>query len=361
MFTKTHVFTRMFKHVVCVCLCLWLWACGGGGSSVQINTKENNESTPDALDPAFTSRLPASDYAPDSELRHAFELLNQERIRCGFGRLVQNASLDASARAHADWMLRNNVLSHEESLGSQGFSGMDIAARVRAQSYPLGSGSAGEEYASKDTGTPEGWGFGAVRALLNAPYHLVAMTMPFQEMGVSLRQPSDVQQTGTGFRLVMNTGWSMSKANQQYLASGEVFTYPCNGATHVYYQLRNESPSPVPGRDLATQPLGSTVLIRVRSGDELTLNSATMTQRSSNQNVVLRSAVGGMTGTLDSNGLYDKSVAYVVADQPLSPNTDYSVVVAGSVRYLQNNGEWAQKAFTQTFTFTTAPAGMIGL
>ena len=80
-------------------------------------------------------------------------------------------------------------------------------------------------------------------------------------------------------------------AGPQLLGSSDVKTYPCDCATGINRQLTNETPNPVPGRDLKTSPLGSIVYVAVREGILLGITRAVMARATTGQAVVLRTPV----------------------------------------------------------------------
>ncbi|MSQ56700.1 MAG: hypothetical protein EXR35_04030 [Limnohabitans sp.] len=152
---------------------------------------------------------------------------------------------------------------------------------------------------------------------------------------------------------MINMGYQVSQGLQAW-DTQNVLTYPCEGSTLVSYQLANEPPNPVPNRDLRTQPLGTSVIIMVKPGNEHNSTFASMIQVSNQKVVQLRSVVGGLSGqpSVVPNGVfYGAGSAYVAADAPLESSESYQVSMSGT-----NNGV----PFTRNFVFTTGPAGMLG-
>lgn len=312
-----------------------LSACGGGGGDETATTP----SEPAPSDSSINSQIPTSTYATGSEELAAFNLLNAERIRCGFGALQQNAQLDQAALAHADWMLINGIFAHEESTAyPNGFTGVHSYDRATAAGYAWTDTV--EVIAFGDNASKAGRGSKGVRELLSGVYHAPGALLPMKDVGISVREPADV---GMSTLIVPTEILAGTTGDHQLLSTSEVLTYPCNGTSGTEYQLTAESPNPVPGRNLSTSPLGHSITVMVRHGQTLGLTSAQMQRVSDGSVVVLRAPV---TGDSDPNGMlaYQPHVGYVIPDGPLQPNTAYSVTVNGT-----NNGA----AFTRTFTFTT--------
>ncbi|MDB5779023.1 MAG: Allergen V5/Tpx family protein [Polaromonas sp.] len=303
-----------------------------------------------------TNIAAAPSYAAGSEELAAYLLLNAERSRCGFGLLAASAPLDAAARAHADYQIINSQYTHQEIVSQfpDGFTGADPVARVRAQGY-TDLGAVSDEIAMFMSSNPAqsklGFGEKGIRGLLNAPYHLSGLMSGFRDVGVAVRSNDD---TGRGQRAVfvqVNAAHTAS-AGPQLPGSTDVQTYPCEGSTGLNRQLTDETPNPVPGRDLVASPLGSTVYIAVRPGNRLTITSAAMTQAASGQAVMLRKPITSendpYAASCQQTGCFLPHQGYVVPEAPLLANTAYTVMLGGT-----NNGV----AFSRSFTFSTGSGG----
>lgn len=312
--------TSLHRLVQTLALVSWLASCGGGTESAGVRVG--------AQEPL------------------GLELLNAERVRCGFAALRQSDALDRAARAHARWGVLNDQLSHTEDASKypREFTGVEVADRVRAQAYPLGFDAAREVYAAF-VNLPDAWGLGtsAVRLLLNAPYHLIHLTGAYRDLGVSVQRPVDVG-LGSGMDMVVMEMAHTASEGPQDLAPDAVATYPCAGSTGLVYSLSHETPNPVPGRNLAVSPLGVSVVIRVRQGQALGIEQVAVTSTQTGAPVVMRTHVGGVNGAPDPYGEFDRSVAYVVADAPMQPHASYMAQITGT-----NNGV----PFVRRFTFMT--------
>lgn len=316
--------TRNFFLLLTAVALAGLTACGGGGDA----------------GPA----APAG-----SEDLAAFTLLNAEREHCGFGKLAQNAQLDAAARAHADYQVINSVISHEEVAGKPGFTGVLPPARIAAAGYADAGATADEIAGFIGTSQKAGLGEPALRNLLNAPYHLQGLMSGFRDVGLSVRSSADTGAGSATVLLQINAAYKRS-AGPQLFAGTEVHTYPCEGTSGVNFKLANEEPNPVPGRDLSTTPLGSSVYVAVRAGNVIGISSASMKQISTGLPVTLRAPVTAANDPYGpcAAGCFQSHQAYVAADAPLQPNTAYQVTINGT-----NNSV----GFSRTFTFSTGTGG----
>jgi len=333
-------------HLLVAFSCAALAACGGGGGGggaalpLLIPATSNGTGAPADTAPSrvapndgaqsstLVTAVAPDSYGPASEGHQAFELLNAERGRCGFGLVAQNTRLDAAAQAHADWQILNNQLSHTEAAGTSGFTGATPLDRVSAAGYA--AGGIGEEIATLYyRGSIAGTGVFGVRALLALPYHQLGMLGGYREVGIALRGSDELGTTGTfGPRAVQqfNLGFARSDGPQEP-AGDQVLTYPCEGTSGVFYEITDETPNPVPGRDLRALPLGPGVLVAVRSGQALAISSATMTMVSGGMPVALRPP---LTKDSDPNAVLAAHQAVLIPDASLVPNTSYAVRVAGT-------------------------------
>jgi uncharacterized protein YkwD len=336
--------TRFFwLPAVACCALLAVAGCGGGGDD-----GDDAASSADARVPA----LVASSYAAGSEELAAFNLLNAERARCGFGTLAQSAQLDAAATGHADYQSLNNLFTHVQDPVAypSGFTGEVPSDRVAAAGYP-GAGVVADEIVRFVGATrKDGLGTRGVRDLLSAPYHLRGLMGGYRDVGVSVRSSADVGSSAGGLVYLQINAAYKDGAGPQSLAAGEVSTYPCEGTTGVNRQLRNETPNPVPGRDLAVNPLGAVVYVAVREGNTLRIRSAVMTEVQTGRPVTLRPPVtaGNDPHGPCQEGCFEPHQGYLAADAPLLANAPYQVVLNGS-----SNGV----AFNRVFTFVTGSGG----
>lgn len=316
-----------------------LVACGGGGGP--------SPSAPVAPAPpipataTLVASVPAASYA--GQLSAAFALWNSERSQCGFGLLAQNAALDVAAAAHGTYSVSNSTIAHDETADRPGFTGTTPTERIAKAGY------AGTVYTTTevmagvlDVGLSAPSNI-AIRSLLSAPYHMRAMLDSYLDVGLAFGNGSAISP------FVGVLGYTTNAA-PQLLGGNDVKTYPCDGSAGVFPELRAETPNPVPGRDLATNPIGTPVLVRVRDGNVLVIKTTSMTQLSNGAAISLRPTVTAANDPNRVNGVaYIRSnEAYFAPDSALLPNSRYQVTVTGS-----NNGV----EFSRTFSFTTGVRG----
>ena len=366
--TSLHLKQRLLLAMSAGALVL-LAACGGGGGGGDSGTSAAQAAAAQvaadaaaattaaaaasaaAAAAAIVAAAPPSSYAAGSEELAAFNLLNFERGRCGFGQLTQNTPLDAAAKAHADYQVLNNVLTHVENRTTtpRGFTGINPIDRVLAQGYTGVGGVTDEIVGLYGTTTKTGAGASGVRGLLSAPYHLRGLVGGYRDVGLSVRSSTDLGTNTPTVILQLNAAYKAA-TGPQLPGSGDVNTYPCEGTTGVNRQLANESPNPIPGRDLAVNPLGAVVYVGLREGNVLRINNVAMTQVSNGRSITLRAPITSANDPYSPclEGCFKPHQAYVAADAPLQANSAFQVIINGT-----NNGA----AFSRSFTFNTGSGG----
>ena len=338
-----------YRFLPALALALLLASCGGGG--------EEDSAAPDAPSTATNAGLqltvPTPTYAAMSEELQAFNTLNSARHNCGYGKLAQNTALDTSARGHAQWLTYHAVAQHEQTPGTLFFTGASPLARMIASGYLSNTteASVSEQlayYSGSGGNDTIGSGVRGTHLLLNAPYHANGMLAGFREVGVAVRNAidagaPDANDPGAGRQaLVFNTGYKAAAGSQaDAQPDSSVFTYPCDGEIDVTRALYHESPNPVVGRDLSTNPLGTSIMVSIQAGRTLTIDSASLSNIGTGSYATLRTPV---TSSNDPHGAFEAHQAYVAADAPLLPATTYRATING-----RNNGV----AFVRTFLFTT--------
>lgn len=349
---------------------LALTACGGGsGTGSQATSDTSNlavdEPTGRIAETSSTlvTAVAASTYT-NAEEKAAFELLNAERNRCGFGLLAQQAQLDAMARGHANYLLRNNAVGHYQNTSEPFATGNGPGDRALAAGYSYAViRDANTDTFGSNSNVLTGRGEKGVRNLMSAPYHAAGLLAGSLDVGISVMSSDDAGTTGTyGPRSVVQINSGYQQGFKAQLADGAVVrTYPCEGTIGTGFELRGESPNPVPGRDLSTNPIGQPVIVQVREGQHLTITSALMKKKDDGATVALLPVLDKRS---DANGSLQSHEAVLMPATSLLPDTEYVVTVAGSNQTANGAGpgpsganpainDNAIGAFSKSFTFRT--------
>lgn len=321
-----------------------LAACGGGGGA---DAPTSNAGT-SAASPAPIAPAPATTvvgvtlpgtYAVGSEQANVFALLNQERTRCGFGALQQDARLDQSAGAHAVFLTENGTFyGHDEAPGLPFFTGTTEAARALAAGYPFPVGA----NLATDSGLSSVPGqlvtTRQLRDLFGAPFHMLSLTDSFADAGVGFSRK--IRNTVEINALNITLG---RRAGVNDLDPDQVYSYPCLGTTGVNSVLTRETPSPIPSNLSQNEKLyGGPIVIKARTGKVLNLTSATIAPSAGGPAVATQVVT---LSTTPQPALMRADSAYVLPMSPLAAGTSYTVTLAGT-----SDGA----AFTKSFSFTTA-------
>jgi hypothetical protein len=257
----------------------------------------------------------------DADRLAAFNRLNEIRLSAGLGMLAQNLSMDQAAQAHAEWMVANDSFTHEEVVGTAGFTGLSWPLRDEAFGY---ASAGGMEVMSQLAHGAEG-----VDSLINTVYHRAGM-LAFEPVDVgigwsarsaaSISRPLVIDMTRPG------TDWirGLGQVAQPRIAG--VAIWPIDGALGVPLRLGLEIPNPVPGSDVLS--LGTPASITV--GPQRTLAVATFTVTDSSIGEVVPTTL--LTGGTDPHSLLPSSFAAVVPLVVLKPSTTYRVVFSAKAR-----------------------------
>jgi uncharacterized protein YkwD len=283
---------------------------------------------------SIQTQAQTSNYPVGSAEKAAFDYLNQERLKCGFGSVSQNTLLDKASAAHANYLVQNNLSGHYED--SQrfplGFTGVYPVDRAVAAGY---LSDVQEELTGDLNATPEqskgDFGTRTIRKLITAPFHQLGVLSPATEFGV-----------GSGF----SSSLSMQVALMGYSKlqqSTEVLSYPCEGMTLALNgTVADERPAPIPGRNLGTNPIGQPILFRSPAGTQLQITSYKVIEVGVGEVAVLILN----QATDPTKVLVGATEVLLMPDKPFKANANYQVQVIGTV---------SGAPFAKTINFKSAP------
>jgi hypothetical protein len=323
---------KNFKlSMAAIAVSLLVAACGGGGgggsSGASPAAPASGASTP-ATTPS-PANLTTPQYPADSFHLAAFNLLNQQRQQCGFPALQENTALDQATAAHAQYMQSNNVFSDTEVSGNPGFTGATFSDRAAHFGYTQDNGSIGVSggFYTGATWTETQYGEQAVYGLVAGVYHIAIAASPTNTVGIG-----KVATTYNGFP---EEFYSLNLTNYQQVTTNSPLTFPCQGTTGVAYSAGGEIPAP----PATSGNWGTPVAVAGNPTDTIVMQTGTMTDSSSH--VI---ALQVLDSAKDPNKILPKWIGVAYPATPLSPNSQYTVSLTGTV-----NGA----AFSRTFTFTT--------
>lgn len=335
------------RMMVAACVtALALAACGGGGGGSAVDPApvattpptppvSSTPTNPEPLTPApgtpGTPTLPGASGAPletGNIAADGREWLNYRRGLIGLSTLARSNLIDIAAQGHSDYQRINNTITHDQTPGKEGFTGVDVSARLAAAGYRFNTSSS-RAYGEVISATSNGSGQYMAEELITAIYHRFVIFEPvFKEIGTGAAT------TATGY----NYFTANFTANNGYgagLAAGQVAAWPFNGQVSVprNFFSNTESPDPVPDRNEVGYPISvhtnidmtiavTSFTVRPRGGAELAVR-------------LLNYPNDAHTG---------RSSAAIIPLLPLLANTVYDVSFTGTA---------GGSAVSRTWSFTT--------
>ncbi|MEH6436812.1 CAP domain-containing protein [Massilia sp. DD77] len=304
---------------------LALAACGGGGSdgpAAATPSATGSVAPPSggtAIPPAADASAPSLSGNIASDGRN---WINYRRAQAGVPAVTENAQINAAALGHSEYLRVNNLMSHDQVPGRQGFTGATLTDRLAAAGYTLPA-NGGYAYGEIISGTTNRSGFYMAEELITAIYHRFVMFEPmFKEIGTGAATSASGYNYFTadfGARGGYGTG----------IARGTVVTWPFNGQAQVTpnFYSDTEAPDPVPSQNEVGYPIS----VHTNLDTSLTVQSFTVRPR------------GGAnltTQRVDPAG-GQKTAAAIVPLQPLKGGTTYEVSFSGAVNGTPVTREWA--------------------
>ena len=337
-----HLLFRLAAAAALIATVMSLTACGGGGGD-----PPPPPSPPPAPTPAPTPLAPIAAQLSvptpvgyDADRLAAFNRLNEIRLSAGLGMLAQSTAMDQAAQAHAEWMIANNSFTHEESIGTPGFTGEDFPTRDEAFGYVPVEGT--------EVMTGPVHGAEGVDVLINTVYHRAGM-LAFEPVDVgvgwssgtaaNVSMPLVIDITRPGTDMVRGMGQT-AQANIQ-----GVQVWPIDGAHGIPLRLGLESPNPVPSQDVLS--LGTPASITV--SETKTISSVSFAMANSTTGAVMPVQV--LTNQNDSNFLIPESFIAAIPLIILAPNTTYKVTFSGAT---MDRVSGVSEKIDRTWSFTTA-------
>ncbi|CAJ0896063.1 hypothetical protein R77564_03953 [Ralstonia sp. LMG 32965] len=309
---------------------LCLSACGGGDSAVSSDAGSSSNVPTNSPTQSVPGTVATPQYAGASAQLAMFIAINQYRTQCGFPALRENTILDQAAQAHAKYEGLNNVITDTEVQGRPGFTGVTGADTAATLGWPAGvfTGRGDAGFYDGALVTPAQFGRQFVSAWASGVYHVSIMTYPANLVGFG-----EYETTYNGFPA--GAGTVQFGQTATYTLANAPQTFPCQGVMGIAYRGAGETPTP-PNTSGAW---GTPVAVMGNLSDTVMLTSAIYTAPGE-----APISLQILNSTADPNHLLGQYQAVAYPTTPLQPNTQYSVVLNGTI-----NGT----AFSRTFTFTT--------
>lgn len=318
-----------------------LSACGGGGGSSSPAT------TPAATTPAPTTKTIALVPAPGAGSStftatgdfptDALAFLNFQRAQVGMPALTVQSGIAQAALNHSLWEQGQNTVSHVETAGQAGFTGVNSIDRVNKYFASSIVGEVTTDYISGLGGTANS----AMSDLFDAPFHRGAMLMNWLYAGAG--QAAGDSLHFSFITVDFATTDSVDRDTQ-------LVAWPYDGQVNANTSWKdNETPDPMAGTAYARGTTGAPIV-----GYPITLQGFNAAQFS-NVTFKVTDATGAAVSCieLDSSNSTEAQadmLAECTPTTPLATNTKYTVTVTGKL----SNASFAATPFSVTWSFTTA-------
>lgn len=309
------------RQVALACTAAWaLVACGGGGGG------GSHAGTSNGSPPAGFSGQDASAPTPTNNIAtDGLNWINYRRSQIGMPALARNGVIDAAAQGHSDYQRINNVVTHDQTPGKPGFTGVRLEDRLKKAGYVFsGTNAIGEVISA----TSNGSGFYMAEELITAIYHRFVIFEPvFKEIGAGAATTSANYSYFTA-DFVANAGYGTG------IPAGTIVTWPFNGQTQVTPEFNSdyEEPDPVPDRGVVGYP------VSVHTNFDRTLTVQSFTMRAHGSNTDLQTRL--LTKAADANTT-TASVAAIVPLSKLASGTTYDVTFTGAVDGTPVSRSWS--------------------
>jgi uncharacterized protein YkwD len=282
-----------------------LAACGGGGSSTSSTVSAAPVPMPvEAGAPALTN-----DIATDGR-----NWINYRRSQVGMSALAHNAVIDIAALGHSEYQRTNNTVTHTQTLGKQGFTGVSLLDRLTAAGYTFANTN--HAYGEVISATSNQTGAYMAEELITAIYHRFVIFEPvFKEIGTGAATTSSGYSYFTA-DFTANNGYGPG------VTPGNVAVWPFAGQTQVVTNFFSdyESPDPVPN----VNEVGYPISVHANITAVLTVQAFSVRPHGgADLNVRLL--------TRDQDPETPRSAAAIVPLQKLAAATTYDVTFAGTV------------------------------
>jgi hypothetical protein len=288
-----------------------------------------------------------------------FNRLNDDRARCGFGKLAQNSKLDLAAQNHADYIALNKIVNtHYETQGNPGYTGAEPGARITYAGYSFSASFEnlaqtvwGSWYGNNNTSD-----FSLVqpsatitlKSLYSTVYHMAGLMNRSTEVGFGISTFSfNDDGSSNGKTLNINTGVPWGNTAGQLIPTNAVASFPCDGVQGLSPVFRGEDPDPFPSVNRDVTPYGQPIYVTSGSNTTITLSSGTVTLRGGATVPTTK-----LTSSNDPQARLQGNELFLVPTVRLADNAIYDVALSGTSTGLVSpsnpTGTW-----TKSFTFAT--------
>ena len=317
------------RGLAAACIATWaLVACGGGSGNASNSGAGSSNGIPstgvsgqDSSTPALTNNVATDGRA----------WLNYRRSQVGMSMLAENPKIDLAAQGHSDYQRINNVVTHVQTAGKQGFTGAQLQDRLSNAGYTIiGANAIGEVISASKSGS----GFYMAEQLITAIYHRFVIFEPvFKEIGSG-------SATTSAPYIYFTADFAANNGYGAGLAAGTVAVWPFNGQIDVPASFNSdlEEPDPAPNQGVVGYP----VSVHINLTSTLAVQSFTIRAHGSSTDLSTRLLSKATDPNMAANA---SAAAAIIPSSALAAGTTYDVSFTGTV-----DGA----AVSKNWSFTTA-------
>ena len=300
---------------------LALAACGGGGgdSSTPVTAV-----TPAAVPPSALPQEPGAPALLNNVPQDGMNWINYRRAQAGMPVVTRNELLDRAAAGHSEYQKANNIVSHEQTVGKPGFTGVNQGDRMLAAGYIYNRST--YAYGEVISATSNSSGFYMAEELITAIYHRFVIFEPkFKEIGTGSAQ------TSVGYTY-FTTNFAAINGYGAGIGSRNLVTWPFDGQVKVATNFFSdyEAPDPVPNLNEVGYP------VSVHADIDVNVVVQTFTMRPRNgSNLETRLIKAG-----ENTNARSSPAAAIVPLAVLKANTVYDVTFTGTLNGIPTTKSW---------------------
>lgn len=313
----TNPLRRWPRYLITTFAAAALAACGGGSGGGTATTTTANSNTVVTQDPGAPVQVGVT--ATDG-----LNWINYRRAQIGIPTVSHNALIDKAAQAHSDYQRINDTVTHDESAGKQGFTGVSLLDRLKAAGYTLSGNYAYGEVISATSNTSGSY---MAEELITAIYHRFVIFEPrFKEIGTG----ASVNATGYAY---FTADFASSNGLGPGIGSGKIVVWPFSGQTGVTTNFFSDYESPDPVANI--NEVGYPISVHADIGAKVVVSSFSVRPHGgSDLNVKLL-----MSGS-ESNAT-SSTAAAIIPLTVLKSATTYDVSFAGTVDGISVSKTWS--------------------
>jgi len=295
-----------------------LAACGGGGGSdspTPVPAPTGAAAPQEAGAPALTNHISTD----------GLNWINFRRAQIGVTVLTRNGVIDNAAQGHSEYQRVNNIVTHDQTVGKQGFTGVALDHRLLQAGYVFNR-NANFAYGEVISATTSTSGVYMAEELITAIYHRFVIFEPrFKEIGTGAA-------TNAAGYAYLTVNFAANNGYGPGVGKGNLATWPVNGQTGVTRNFLSdyEAPDPVPELNEVGYP------VSVHADIDVTLSVSTFSMRPRGEADV---TVKVLRRATDTNT--PKSAAALVPLSVLRAGTTYDVSFTGTADGVPISKNWS--------------------